>query len=154
MGIDPVTHEPLQKDTNDEKSENSKSQGADNFQKDLEMQLQETNGSTSSEQQSSSPTDQNSSSGESNLSLYENDPLISCLFGEDYPDQVLDIPNWETTTPSVVDDLNNFCASSWDENCSWLMDCQDFGIHDFGLDCFTEVDIKNTLDTLQMPPGQ
>ncbi|KAI3453607.1 hypothetical protein Pfo_010270 [Paulownia fortunei] len=155
MGIDPVTHEPLHKET-----ENSQSPAADNFpesEKIHQLELPEANnniGTASPEENSCSPTDQNSSSDESNLpdsNLYENDPLISCLFRDDPPDQ-LQVP-WELPSP-CVENFNSFCATSWDDNCSWLLDCQDFGIHDFGLDCFNDMETNNALNSLEMGRNQ
>ncbi|KAK4486405.1 hypothetical protein RD792_009079 [Penstemon davidsonii] len=138
MGIDPVTHEPLQKETNKE-TENSQSQGSNNFpesETNNQTQLLEVNPTVrSSDENSSSPPDQNSSSDES--ILYENDPLINCLFGDDIDLPQMELP-WELP------------STSWDENCSWLLDCQDFGIHDFGLDCFNEMEINNLLNSLDM----
>ncbi|RVX15568.1 Protein ODORANT1 [Vitis vinifera] len=32
---------------------------------------------------------------------------------------------------------------------AWLLDCQDFGIHDFGIDCFNDIEV-NSLNTLEM----
>ncbi|EXB54436.1 Protein ODORANT1 [Morus notabilis] len=39
---------------------------------------------------------------------------------------------------------------SFEDNCSWLLDCQDFGIQDFGLDCFDDFELNNALNTLEM----
>ncbi|KAL0296172.1 UNVERIFIED_CONTAM: protein ODORANT1 [Sesamum radiatum] len=141
MGIDPVTHQPLHKE-----HENSESHAADNFPESENMnQLQETNNDVGS----GSPEDQNSSSDESNLpyrNLYENDPLISCLFRDDDCDHdQLQFP-WEFQ----LENFDSFCPTSWDESCSWLLDCQDFGVHDFGFD----LEINNALNSLETGSNQ
>lgn len=111
MGIDPVTHEPLHTETSEE---NSKTESSDD--------------------QNHVPLDHNSC----NL-MFENDPLITCLFRDDPP---------QFDFPSPQENLNNF----WDE---WLlMDCQDFGIHDFGFDCFNDMEINTALDSLEMGKEQ
>ncbi|XP_057811395.1 MYB-like transcription factor ODO1 [Salvia miltiorrhiza] len=117
MGIDPVTHEPLNKDQTEEKQQTPPPP-------DVPFAGEET---------SCSPTDQNSSSDESNSNMYENDPLISCLFRDDPPQ--MDFP-WEF--PSAQEGV---AASAWDHSCQWLLDCQDFGVHDFGFECFNDVGV-------------
>lgn len=133
MGIDPITHKPLQK----EETENSKSHVSENFPEVIKTDEVKppnpnpnTNPQTASQEENShSPTDQNSSSDEFNCcSLYENDPLISCLFTDDIPDDQIQVP-WEFPSTNFHD-LDSF----WDDNCSWLLDCQDFGVHDFGFE--------------------
>nr|XP_028959996.1 protein ODORANT1-like [Malus domestica] len=39
--------------------------------------------------------------------------------------------------------------SNWDDNWTWLLDCQDYGIHDFGMDCFSNVEV-NGINTLEV----
>lgn len=154
MGIDPVTHEPLHKETT-KSDQNSQTHEAEQFpesEKDYQMQLPGSNVPVSLEENSYSSTDQNSSSDESNLqdsNLYENDPLISCLFRDETPQ--VEFP-WEF--PSPEENFNGFCASSWDENCPWLLDCQDFGIHDFGFDCFNDMGMNNAFNSLEMGNNQ
>lgn len=145
MGIDPVTHEPLHKET-DQNDQNKQSQSHASHESSPEsetdhQQIITLTGAdapviSQEDQSSNSPSDHNSSSDESNLlsdgNLYENDPLISCLFRDDTPP----FP-WEF--PSPPEDLDSFCATSWEDNCSWMLDCQDFGIHDFGFDCFDDL---------------
>lgn len=46
--------------------------------------------------------------------------------------------------PPLVDELWNSMTQPGDE-ASWLLDCQDFGVHDFGLDCFNEFEL-NTIE--------
>nr|QOV09170.1 MYB protein [Forsythia suspensa] len=142
MGIDPVTHEPLEKET--EKSLSDEPDNLPDSDKNLVQSQEITNNgiTSSSDENSTSPTDHNCSSDESNF--LENDPLIICLF-EDDPPPVNDVP-WEFPSDDQ-NNLDNFFIPSWDENCSWLLDCQDFGIHDFGLDCSNNDEMNNTLET-------
>lgn len=126
MGIDPVTHEPLNNVEKDQKN----SQSEQTEEKHPQPEAADAP-FTSSKESSYSPADQNSSSDDNNLC--ENDPLISCLFRDD-PLQ-MDFP-WEF--PSSEEGLATFSASSWDPGCQWLLDCQDFGVHDFGFECFND----------------
>lgn len=129
MGIDPVTHEPL----HNESEENSKTDSSEQFPES------EKDNQNIPIQNSYSPTDQNSSSDDGDESnLYENDPLISCLFRDDDPPH-LEFP-WEF--PSPQHNLNTF----WDDNCQWLLDCQDFGIHDFGFESFNDMEITSSVE--------
>ncbi|KAA8522277.1 hypothetical protein F0562_012950 [Nyssa sinensis] len=143
MGIDPVTHEPLQEEARATKtsSQADHSPESDNQHE----QLPENNGTASSEN-SCSPTE-NGSSDESHLldSICDNEPLMSCLWEDETP---LVDPSWEL--PPAGQNINNVGLPSWDENCAWLLECQDFGIQDFGFDCFNDVGVLNTLDTLEM----
>lgn len=155
MGIDPVTHEPLQKETKvAEKSPDSESE------KRQKLELPEINsGSTisasaSSEDQNSCSPTENSSSDESRLldSILDNvsdyDPLISYLLEDEAPvPPVADAP-WEY--PAAAQNFDNPGMPLLDDNCPWLLDCQDFGIHDFGFDCFNDMEISNVLNTLEM----
>lgn len=158
MGIDPVTHEPLNKDSN-EIDQNSQSDHIateqfsemENKQEILQTGTIVVPVCSTTEEASYSPTDQNSSSDESNVreisNPYENDPMISCLFRDDPPQ--IEFP-WEF--PSPQENLNCFSASSWDQSCQWLLDCQDFGVHDFGFECLNDVVgiVNNGLDPLEM----
>ncbi|KAL6550207.1 hypothetical protein OROMI_020695 [Orobanche minor] len=152
MGIDPVTHQPLLKETHGTDHQNSQSQAAEDSlesgkDNDQAVHLPPTINNTA-HGNSCSPTDQNSSSSdESNLpdiNLYENDPLISCLFEDDLPQ--VDFP-WEFQ--SAGDRFNGFCATSWEEeSCNWLLDCQDFGIHDFGYECLNDMEVNDALNSI------
>lgn len=148
MGIDPVTHEPL----HEEKSITVEpSLPADQFPKpeNHQEQVQQNNDMVSSEENSCSPADQNSSTEESHSLdsiCDDSDQLISYLLGDDAP-CLVDAP-WEI--PAVGHNFENACVPSWDENYAWLLDCQDFGIHDFGFDCFSNDVEANMLTTLKV----
>ncbi|KAH6822158.1 myb domain protein 42 [Perilla frutescens var. hirtella] len=158
MGIDPVTHEPLNK--SETKEENDQSSQSDQLATE---QFPETENNQPPpptkviDETSYSPTDQNSSSDESNVrgdcNVYENDPLISCLFRDDPPP--IEFP-WEF--PTTQENPSGFSESSWDQNCQWLLDCQDFGVHDFGFECFNDVGYSAgnglELDPLEMGNNQ
>ena len=154
MGIDPVTHEPLQKET--KVAETSPDAESEKHQK---LELPEINSgntisaSASSEDQNSCSPTENSSSDESRLldNILENvsdhyDPLISYLLEDEAP--VVDAP-WEF--PAAAQNFDNPAGMPLlDDNCSWLLDCQDFGVHDFGFDCFSDMEISNALNTIEM----
>ncbi|XP_057513979.1 MYB-like transcription factor ODO1 [Actinidia eriantha] len=126
MGIDPVTHEPLNKE--------AKATETTSHADHLQLQEPNDNNIRSSENSSSSPSDHhNFSSDESNFLSIGDDPLTSCLWGVETP-QLVD-PSWEF--PGL-----------WDENFAGLLNCQDFGIQDFGIDCFDDVEAMNSLNTL------
>ncbi|CAK9171154.1 unnamed protein product [Ilex paraguariensis] len=140
MGIDPITHEPLPKENKaTETSHADNSPESENHH----VQLPETNGTASSEENSSSPTE-NCSSDESHLldSIYDDFPLVSCLLEDDQA-LLVDAP-WEF--PPSGQNFDGDGMASWTEN--WLLDCQDFGIHDFGFDCFNdmEMDMLNPIE--------
>ncbi|KAK1384836.1 MYB transcriptional factor [Heracleum sosnowskyi] len=157
MGIDPVTHEPLRKEeeTNSQKEILSQPFESPAETENLVTPTHHTNDMASSEN-SCTPTDQNSSGDESNslsaICDQIDDSLISYLFEDDTPGLV-DAP-WEF--PAVAkENFNNVetVLPSWDESCPWLLDCQDFGIQDFGFDCFNDVEM-NMLTQLDVQDDQ
>ncbi|XP_051129345.1 MYB-like transcription factor ODO1 [Andrographis paniculata] len=135
MGIDPITHKPLHK----EEPENAKSHTSENFPESIksgpgETQNPNTN-NANQEENSRALADQNSSSEElAGNNLYENDPLISCLFHDDAQDNQIQVP-WEFPTTNFTD-----FDAFWDENCAWLLDYQDLSIHDFGFESSSKVE--------------
>ncbi|KAA8521906.1 hypothetical protein F0562_012780 [Nyssa sinensis] len=143
MGIDPVTHEPLQREASTTKT-SSHADHSPESDNGHHMQLSENNGTTSSEN-SCSPTE-NFSGDESHLldNICDNDPLMSCLWGNETS---LADASWEF--PAAGQNFDNVGLPSWDENCAWLLECQDFGIQDFGFDCFNNVEV-NTFNALEM----
>ncbi|KAK6138654.1 hypothetical protein DH2020_027611 [Rehmannia glutinosa] len=151
MGIDPITHQPLHNQTTDQNSQSPSPAPTHHFpdSEKTHHQINEppeanNNNNIGTEENSCSPTDhhQNSSSSDES-NFYENDPLISCLFRDDH------LPDDQFPSP-YVENFDSFCATSWDENCSWMLDCQDFGIHDFGFDCFNDSETNNALNELEM----
>ncbi|KAL3498691.1 hypothetical protein ACH5RR_041423 [Cinchona calisaya] len=158
MGIDPVTHEPLQKETN---KSNETLPDVEIFPAESQKLEPEPNVSTASattasseDQNSSSSPTENSSTDESRLldnildNVSDYDPLMSYLLEDEAP-PIADVP---LDFPAAAQNFDNSVQGMpfLDEYCSWLMDCQDFGIHDFGFDCFSDIDISNVLNTLEM----
>ncbi|KAL0312797.1 UNVERIFIED_CONTAM: protein ODORANT1 [Sesamum radiatum] len=153
MGIDPVTHEPLHKETDQDPQQSHAPQKSPQSDSNHDDQTQLPGSDVvpvNLDDNSYSPTDQNSSSDESNLpdaNLYENDPLISCLFRDDNDPPQADVP-WELF-PSPEENFDSLFTTSWEENCPWLLDCQDFGVHDFGYGCFNDMEVNNALTSLE-----
>ncbi|KAM0045589.1 putative transcription factor MYB-HB-like family [Helianthus debilis subsp. tardiflorus] len=149
-GIDPVTHEPLQKEQRDTETSSSPSSSPEENSSQSEINnrsppVESSTATKSFEENSSSSPHENCStlSGESEKlfeSLCEDEKLLSYLLGDNEP-PLVDITSWE-----FPNNAQNF--TSWDDCATWLLDCQDFGIHDFGLDCFNEVEMS-IFDTLE-----
>lgn len=151
MGIDPVTHEPLIQHPNTNQTTNSPSNESDKVPKSAKHQFPEAICTTNLEENPFSPRE-NCSSDESLLhenNLYDNDPLIACLFGDDPPQ--VEVP---LEFPCLDEEVNNFWLQSWDDTCSWLLDCQDFGVHDFGFDCFCDMETEKALGMGEMRGNQ
>ncbi|XP_057977902.1 MYB-like transcription factor ODO1 [Malania oleifera] len=146
MGIDPTTHEPLNKSP---VSKETSSQTDPHLPESTAHSLQPTQTAgiaVNSDDTSSSPAE-NCSGDESLLetSKSNDDPLMGCLWDDEMP--LSDAP-WKL--PAAGDGYDNSVGlPSWEESCAWLVDCEDFGIQDFGFDCFNEIEV-NTLNTLEM----
>ncbi|KAK1356587.1 Myb-related transcription factor [Heracleum sosnowskyi] len=165
MGIDPVTHEPLHKEETHSQMEIL----SQPFQSLAEIEnrtnpIQQTNVVANTEEQTnviasseeqtiimasseyscSLAADQNLSGDDDSNSLGAicdqiDDSLISYLFEDETPGLV--DASWDL--PAATEIFNKVdVPSSWDETCAWLLDCQDFGIQDFGLDYFNDVELK------------
>lgn len=143
MGIDPVTHEHLNKQATSQQdstttTENFPQPTAGNNNHD---QVKETDhGVVNSEENSSSSSPAENSSGGSEESLLldsicSDDSLMDSLWLDETP---LVEALWDTT-PIAENNNMNF-VPSWEVNCDWLFDCQDFGIHDFGFNSFNEIE--------------
>ncbi|KAJ1419160.1 SANT/Myb domain [Sesbania bispinosa] len=144
MGIDPVTHEPLNKQAASEDSSSPEENLPQPGNKS--HQVKETDGVVNSEENSSSSPAENSSGEESLLldSICSDDSLLNSLWLDETP---LVEALWDTTpiAENPKDDMG--FLPSWEDNCAWLLDCQDFGIHDFGFNSFNEVE-SNALQTI------
>jgi myb proto-oncogene protein len=150
MGIDPITHEPLNKQAASQDSSSSPAEILSQPDKDHEKK--EIDGIVNSEENSSSSPTENSSGEESLLldSICSDDSLMNSLWLDETP---LVEALWEMDTTPIIEIENtknemNF-VPSWEDNCSWLLDCQDFGIQDFGFNCFNEIE-SSTLQTIGM----
>ncbi|XP_057520985.1 MYB-like transcription factor ODO1 [Amaranthus tricolor] len=187
MGIDPITHEPLNKDqppktqnipnqssSSSNNNTNSDISTADSLNQTQSSSLDTTNSdpidsmaiinlmsseiinnSPPTENTSSVNSDQSNSSLIDSISIIDNE-LVSCLW-DDNDVTPLELPYTYNSEQNCVSS-NNVASTinlpTWDDNCSWLFDCQDFGIQDFALDCFTDIEIMNTLDVLDMENKQ
>ncbi|KAJ7952457.1 Myb transcription factor [Quillaja saponaria] len=164
MGIDPVTHEPLNKQADAEETEPYLPHSDHhNLVHHDDHQLKENNNGSSvcSElDNTNSPlTTENSSGDESILldSICSDDSiLMNSLWLDQIPlvDALLDDSH---TLPNNGTDHDTMALPSWEENCgNWLLDCQDFGIHDFGFNCLNDNiesnALMNTLVTLEENP--
>ncbi|KAK4262643.1 hypothetical protein QN277_028180 [Acacia crassicarpa] len=146
MGIDPVTHEPLKKQAASQETTTSlqnNPQSADNHQ------LKESERVPNSEENSSTSPVENSSSGDESIlldSICSDDSLMNSLWLDQTPlvDALWDS---EPKVQNPTTKNNDMAMPSWEDNCAWFLDCQDFGIHDFGFNCFNEFD-SNSLQTL------
>ncbi|KAL9438726.1 hypothetical protein AB3S75_024408 [Citrus x aurantiifolia] len=145
MGIDPVTHEPLHKET---KAEDNLLPDSSNQQK---AESSDGTNNNVEDNSSSSPTENSSSTDDSLLleNICNDDCLLNSLWIDEPP--LIDAP-WNISNPPVEENINETgLPVAWDhqDNCSWLLDCQDFGIHDFGIDCFSDFEL-NTLNNLEV----
>nr|URY18924.1 MYB protein [Zanthoxylum bungeanum] len=149
MGIDPVTHEPLHKEPKADQDHHLPAESGN-------QQTVESTDGRSSNSSSSSPTENSSSSTDDSL-LLENicsyESLLNSLWIDDEP-PLFDAPYWNINPAPAGKNIMNETSlpTNWDhhqDNSSWLLDCQDFGIHDFGIDCFSDIE-SHTLNNLQM----
>ncbi|XP_048426731.1 MYB-like transcription factor ODO1 [Pyrus x bretschneideri] len=174
MGIDPVTHEPLHKEEelpSNIKENNSSSSSHDHSDHENNLPANKSiNGLHNSQENDQIMV--NSSGSEDINSSTENSSTgaESVLLDSICNDKLLMNTLWMDETP-LIDALwndnnqveldqgginyniteNNGMGfqSNWDNNWTWLLDCQDFGIHDFGMDCFSNVEV-NGINTLEV----
>ncbi|WCJ26012.1 MYB-like transcription factor ODO1 [Euphorbia peplus] len=168
MGIDPVTHEPFQKEskmdeTSSSHTDNSPEESINNNNNiNVEGNKVVNNCESNSNSNSSSSTqDQNSYDEDQSVILLDNicndETLLNCLWMDDQPPLVdaLSFNNNNISAanpdPTAMENIINGCPydPSWEENCSWLLDCQDFGVHDFGFDCFDDLEF-NSMNALHI----
>ncbi|GLU05639.1 hypothetical protein SLE2022_227280 [Rubroshorea leprosula] len=144
MGIDPVTHEPLIKE--EKVAESSSLQPTEN--KENNDHAVENDATANSEDNSSTTQTENCSSDDSNLldSICNDESLLNSLWMDEAP---LVDASWNISNPPSVENAN--CGTmltalpSWeDDGYSWLLDYQDFGIHDFGFDCLNDIELNAT----------
>ncbi|KAF2313130.1 hypothetical protein GH714_009409 [Hevea brasiliensis] len=155
MGIDPVTHEPFHKEAKTEESssisqtDNLLPESGNNNNNNSSMQ--ENDGIANSEENSSSPQE-NCCSDESILlnSICNDETLLNSLWIDEPP---LVDASWNNNNPPATENTNNgemgYPYPSWEDNCTWLLDCQDFGVQDFGFDSFDNLEFKS-LNALEM----
>ncbi|KAF8412395.1 hypothetical protein HHK36_000359 [Tetracentron sinense] len=105
------------------------------------LQLPETDDHVNSEDNSSSPPENCSGDDSRSLDINADDPLISWLLEDATP---LEDTSWKFS--AAGDDDNSVGLPSWEENCTWLLDYQDFGVQEFGFGCFNmdmDMDMNN-----------
>ncbi|KAL8226936.1 hypothetical protein R6Q57_016768 [Mikania cordata] len=152
-GINPITHEPLQKDHHDVETtscpEEQSSQSETNNHSQPARSSTNVTGSSKENESSSSPHENCSTlSSEPNMlfeSLCEDEKFLSYLLGDEEP-PLVDAMNWEL--PNNAQNFNRDAGvfNSWEDCATWLMDCEDFGVHDFGFDRFNDFEMC-VLDT-------
>ncbi|KAK4843299.1 hypothetical protein QYF36_006541 [Acer negundo] len=168
LGIDPITHEPFHKDqpkhdelaTDDQQSssqtDNLLVESASNNNNN-HHQMPETNNMEDNNSSSSPPTE-NSSSTDNDTRLLDSicndESLLNSLWNIDEPWNNIIQP----AASQNISDIMGLPSSCFEEDnsCAWLLDCQDFGIHDFGFDCFmsNDFELNTSLNTLEMGDKQ
>lgn len=127
MGIDPVTHEPLNKE--EKHTESSSPQPIEN-------------NNHAAENDASANSDDNSSSMLA---------LLNTLLLDEAP--LADASSWGIINPPENGNCGSMATAlpfGEEDSYSWLLDCQDFGIHDFGFDCLNDNIELNAMNTLDM----
>ncbi|KAL8216728.1 hypothetical protein R6Q57_023565 [Mikania cordata] len=153
-GIDPVTHEQLQKEHQDIETSSSPQENSSHSEvNNPSPPAERTNVTRIFEENTRSSQKENCSTlnGETEKlfeSLCEDEKLLSYLLGDNEP-PLVDFTSWELPN-NAQNFSSNIDAFASSDNCAtWLLDCQDFGVHDFGLDCFNDVEMS-VLDTLEI----
>ncbi|PPD99479.1 hypothetical protein GOBAR_DD03493 [Gossypium barbadense] len=97
----------------------------------------------SSEDNSSSPTENCSTTDDPNLldAICSDESLLNSLWMDEPP--LVDV-SW-TSVSAGETNCNLTSLPSWEEDCAWLLDCQDFGANDFGFDYLDDIEL-NTLE--------
>ncbi|CAH2078235.1 unnamed protein product [Thlaspi arvense] len=146
MGIDPVTHQPLNQEP--DKTDNLKNISSTSDDISVEPKTTknvETDGTTTEDENSSTVTDQNSSMDNENhllSNIYNNEELFSYLWSEETTKADA---SWSDSNYGVGGTLYHDISISggadfpiWSpegiNGSDWMfLDyCQDFGVHDFG----------------------
>ncbi|KAL5728151.1 hypothetical protein ACHQM5_001268 [Ranunculus cassubicifolius] len=143
-GIDPITHEPLNKQTKQETSSespptDSQPDSGDNNR----LEVSENDGIITSEESACSPPE-NCSSEETRSSdnNHDEDLLMSYLFQEETP---LVEDSWKL--PTTGDNYNEIGAPLWEENCPWSsFDYTQFGFDEFNLDLLSGLNMDLDMD--------
>ncbi|XP_068318859.1 MYB-like transcription factor ODO1 [Pyrus communis] len=168
MGIDPVTHEPLHKEEElpsnikETISSSSSSHDHDDHNNNL-LADQSTNDlhnsqendqsvvNSSGSEEINSSTENSSTGAESVLlnNICNDDSLMNSLWMDETPliDALWNDNNQVELDQggidyNIIENNGMGFQSNWEDNCAWLLDCQDFGIHDFGMDCFNDVEVN------------
>lgn len=187
MGIDPVTHKPLSKQSSDNhaaqnqlsssssnnNNNNSDISTADSLNNQAQScSLEASYGDPNSMVMGVNPilednTNNNSppmeissgGGGQSSINLIDNISIDDMLMSYLWDDS--DVSPWNSQPSSSYvghqgseSNANANLSMSWEDGSSWLLDCQDFGIQDFGIDCFNDIEVMNTLGVLDKGSNQ
>ncbi|KAK9147968.1 hypothetical protein Scep_006725 [Stephania cephalantha] len=144
MGIDPVTHEPLDKKSSSPKQDHTSPPRLDHESENHRESTDGAHVTTSEESTSSLP--ENCSSVDESRSIDTSNPdqhaslITSLLWEDDY--QTVPLPNSSWQIPVSGDNYSGNGGSPWNENSTWLsFDYQDFGVEDFDFSCFNGMDM-------------
>lgn len=148
MGIDPVTHQPLNQEPNNNDNLKNISSNPDDISmepKHSNTKNVETSGTTTEDESSSTVTDQNSSMDNEDHQLdniYNDEDLFSYLWSDQ---TTLAEASWSASNYGVRGTLyeNNISGAGADfpiwspegingNDWRYLDYCEDFGVHDFG----------------------
>nr|WVD52784.1 transcription factor MYB8-like protein [Lagerstroemia excelsa] len=138
MGIDPVTHEPIQKEVSSQ--EMASQPNAEQAKRDvsnqelLPLSCHSSNCSLT-ENSSTDVCQQLDQNGDLD------DPLMSCIWSEVFlDDSALNF------TGASTDDFSVFASSPLEDDSSWILNCKTFGEEIVRVDCFGNMDM-NMLET-------
>ncbi|KAJ6386582.1 hypothetical protein OIU78_016493 [Salix suchowensis] len=146
-GIDPVTHEPLDKHGTPPESIAPCHTNYDkpNFNADGQQVLPQNCGHVSSittDNSSTTTPTENSSVDERTGSSEPNsddDPLMSCIWSEVF----LDDSSWNfQATREDYSEFGVSKSSSEHSNSPWVLDSKDLGDEFFGISCFSDMDLS------------
>ncbi|EEF51531.1 r2r3-myb transcription factor, putative [Ricinus communis] len=142
MGIDPVTHEPLNKQVNPQELVPYDHHSSNNSHDHRDQKLPKTNNcdhSSSSDNSSTPPENCSIDECRSTNPNSDDDPLMNYILSETF----LEDSTWNF--PMTREEYCEFGKSSSSEgNSPWLLDLKNIeDDHHFGfLDCFSEMDLK------------
>lgn len=126
LGIDPITHEPLPKETHISEAMSSHSENSMGSEKNHSQNSESTNKPGISEENASHTQIENGSfeHNKSNplfQSLSDDEKLLNYLLGDNEPPPV-DASNWKSLNNEKFSKDNTSIFTSWDECATWLMD--------------------------------
>ncbi|XP_038687361.1 MYB-like transcription factor ODO1 isoform X2 [Tripterygium wilfordii] len=168
MGIDPVTHDPLHENNNQQAkpAEEISSSPANHHHIVPEANSEENHSSSSSsptENCSSTTTTTTTTADDSELidNICIDETLLNSLLMDDDQPPLVDAISWNNNNsndnlpqaPAAAENHGETVPSlpSLEDDCSFLFDCQDFGVHDYGLDyCFSDIEFGTVLNSLEM----
>ncbi|KAK4746008.1 hypothetical protein SAY87_012320 [Trapa incisa] len=135
MGIDPVTHEHISKPLHEEDRPLSspidkKNRPPDDNQ--TSCSKSKTHGFTGTESDHTSPTSPNTNSSSTDESTFHQ--MDDSARGHLESSMNRNSLWWDETNPMADPWWDMEALTTWEDNWPWLLDCEDFGVHHFGLD--------------------